>query len=139
MNRIGKLLSIVPACALLVGCTTVNTVERADPVGQRQMVDDKRVITDSSLGRRVRIVGVNVDESAPGGMLKVQVEIQNTSRSRQAFNYRWEWFDAAGMIVATPMTTGTTRDVEGKENILITATAPNPRVKDFRLKLIEAR
>lgn len=46
--------------SLLTGCaSTVNTVERAAPVGQRQMVNDKRVITDAGLNRAVRIVGVN--------------------------------------------------------------------------------
>ena len=66
-------------------------------------------------------------------------EVYNNSRNRQAFNYLWEWFDQAGMVVATPMTTGTTREIEGKDSIHITATAPNPRARDFKLRLIEAR
>jgi uncharacterized protein YcfL len=137
MNR--KFLSLIPVCVMLVGCTTVNTVENADKVGEKQMIADKRVLTDSSLSRRIQVVGLNVDESAPGGLLKVQAEIFNNSRNRQAFNYLWEWFDQAGMVVATPMTTGTTREIEGKDTIHIVGTAPNARARDFKLRLIEAR
>lgn len=119
---------------LLIGCTTPNTVERAEPVGQRQMVTDKRIITDASLNRAVRIVGVN---ETPGEFLKVQIELQNTTRSLKRFNYRFEWFDAQGMQVNTPTTTYIPRQIEGKESLFISAIAPTPTAKDFRLKLIE--
>ena len=85
---------------VLAGCTTVNSVENADKQGQRQMVTDQRAITDASLGRKVSIVGVN-QSMTPGGLLKVQVELQNRTRSLQRFNYRFEWFDANGMQVTT--------------------------------------
>lgn len=134
-----KFLALLPACLMLAGCTTVNTVENSDKAGQKTMVADKRVITDSSLSRRIQIVGLNVDESGPGGLLRVQVELVNRTRSRQAVNLLWEWFDQAGMLVSTPMSTGTTRSIEGGESVHIPVTAPSPRVKDFKLKLIEAR
>src|ERR1039458_4702126 len=79
----------------LSGCTTVNSVENADKQGQRQMVTDQRAITDASLDRKVSIVGVN-QSMTPDGLLKVQVELQNRTRSLQRFNYRFEWFDANG-------------------------------------------
>jgi uncharacterized protein YcfL len=82
----------------LSGCTTVNTVENADKQGQRQMVTDQRAITDASLGRKVSIVGVN-QSMTPGGLLKVQVELQNRTRSLQRFSYNFEWFDANGMQI----------------------------------------
>ncbi len=119
---------------LLSACSTVNTVERAEPVGQRQMVNDKRIITDASLNRAVRIVGVN---ETPGEFLKVQIELQNTTRSLKSFNYRFEWFDANGMQVNTPTSTYIPRQIEGKESLFISAVAPTPTAKDFRVKLIE--
>lgn len=129
-------LAGIVGLALLTGCaSTVNTVERAAPVGQRQMVNDKRIITDASLNRGVRIVGVN---EAPGEFLKIQVELLNTTSSLRGFNYRFEWFDANGVQVNTPTSTYIPRQIEGRESIFISAVAPTPTAKDFRLKLIDS-
>jgi uncharacterized protein YcfL len=122
----------------LTGCTTVNTVENADKQGQRQMVTDQRAITDASLGRKVSIVGVN-QSMTPGGLLKVQVELQNRTRSLQRFNYRFEWFDANGMQVTTVASALLPAQIEGKESKFIFGVAPNPNCKDFRVKFIEAQ
>ena len=121
---------------LLPGCTTVNTLEPAQPVAQRDMVSDKRVITDSTLNRRVRILGVN-QATSPAGFLKIQVELQNTTSRVQSFSYRVEWLDENGMIVELPTNTAHPRTLEGKETIAITATAPTPKAKDFRIKFLE--
>ena len=122
----------------LTGCTTVNTVENADKQGQRQMVTDQRAITDASLGRKVSIVGVN-QSMTPGGLLKVQVELENRTRSLQRFNYRFEWFDANGMQVTTVASALLPDQIEGKESKFIFGVAPNPNCKDFRVKFIEAQ
>ena len=133
--------SIFIACAaagalLPTGCTTVNTLEPAQPAAQREMLSDKRVLTDASLNRRVRILGVN-QATSPAGFLKVQVEVQNTTRSQQSFTYRVEWFDENGMIITLPTYTAIPRTMEGKETISLTATAPNDKAKDFRIKFLE--
>jgi len=122
----------------LTGCTTVNTVENADKQGQRQMVTDQRAITDASLDRKVSIVGVN-QSMTPGGLLKVQVELENRTRSLQRFNYRFEWFDANGMQVTTVASALLPDQIEGKESKFIFGVAPNPNCKDFRVKFIEAQ
>jgi len=119
------------------GCkTSMNSVENAQKEGQRQMVSDSRVITDGSLAKKVSIVGVN-QTMTPGGLLKVQVELLNKTRSYQAFNYRFEWFDASGMQMnsLSPAVIGST--IEGKESKFISAVAPTSACKDFRLKLVE--
>lgn len=136
LQNIAGLAMAVVGAGLLSGCSSnkVNTVERADPIGHRQMVNDKRIITDSSLNRAVRIVGVN--EDLQNEFLKIQVELLNTTRSVKNFSYLFEWYDSQGMQVAVP-SAYTQRQVEGKESIFITSTAPTPKAKDFRLKLIE--
>ncbi len=133
-HSLGRLFVGLAAAFLITGCSsTVNTVERAAPVGQRQMVNDKRIITDSGLNRGVRIVAVN---EAPGEFLKVQVELLNTTGSLKSFNYRFEWFDANGVQVNPSASTYLPRQIEGKESIFISGIAPTPSAKDFRLKLI---
>jgi uncharacterized protein YcfL len=121
----------------LTGCTTVNTVENAQKEGQRNMVSDQRVVTDASLNRKVAIVGIN-SAMTPGGLLKVQVELENHTRSRQAFLYHFEWFDANGMQVNNILSANVPEQIEGKESKFINGLAPNPNCRDFRVKFIEA-
>lgn len=129
---------IVPVCLLFVftSCTTVNTVERAAPVGTKQMVADKRVITDDTLKRKVSIVGVN-ESTTSGGFLQVQIEVLNQKNSMQDFNYRFEWFDMNGMLVNTPTSVWIPRQIEGQESLFITAVAPTTTAKDFKVKFME--
>ena len=131
---------VLAALALFsAGCssTSVNTVEPAKTAGQKQMLADKRVITDASLNKTVRVVGIN---SVTGleGFLKIQVELLNTSKKLQLFTYRIEWFDENGMIISLPTTTATPRAIEGKATAYVTATAPAASVKDFRISFIES-
>ena len=136
-----KKATLALACVLLgaatiSSCASVNTVERETPIGTRHVITDKRVITDESLGNKVSIVGVN-DATTPGGFLQIQIEVLNESRSMQDFNYRIEWFDMNGMALNTPSSVWIPRQIEGKETLTITAVAPTPTAKDFRVKFLE--
>ena len=131
-------LGLLAMGALVSGCHTVNTVntlEPATPAARRELVTDKRVVTDATLHERVRIIGLN-QYTAPGGFLKLQVEVLNLTSSVQTFSYRWEWFDDHGIIIDAPTSTAVTRQIEGKESLFLTGTAPLATAKDFRLKLI---
>jgi len=116
-------------------CSTVNTVEPAQPAARRQMLADKRVVTDTGLYGSVRPIGINV-ATISTGFLQIQIEVQNLSSSTQAFAYRIEWFDANGMIIHTPLTTWIDRQILGGETISLTGIAPTETAKDFRIKLI---
>ncbi|HUJ10570.1 MAG TPA: YcfL family protein [Verrucomicrobiae bacterium] len=132
--RIACLVTLA-ASLLQCGCSTVNTVEPAEPVAQRQMLSDKRIITDTGLYGRVRIVGINT-ATVSTGFLKIQVEVQNLSSSLQAFAYHLEWFDANGMVVNTPTSAWIDRQIQGGETLSLTAVAPTETAKDFRIKFV---
>jgi uncharacterized protein YcfL len=136
-TRILLPLGLAAGLIVLSGCTTVNSVENADKEGQRNMVSDTRAVTDASLNRKVNIVGVNTSMT-PGGLLKVQVELQNRTRSLQRFLYHFEWFDANGVQVNNVLSASVPDQIEGQENKFIFGIAPNPDCKDFRVKFIEA-
>jgi uncharacterized protein YcfL len=119
----------------LTGCSTVNTVERAQPVAQKQMTDDKRIITDAGLNRKVNIVGIN-ETTISTGFTKVQVELFNKSSSSYSFSYHFEWFDGQGMLVQTPTSSWIDRTIQGKETMDIIAVAPTETAKDFRVKFL---
>lgn len=135
-TQLPLLASLLAGAVLLASCSTVNTVERATPVGARQMIDDKRVITDATLGKKVSIIGLN-EATTAGGFLQVQIEALNRKNSMQEFSYIVEWFDMNGMQVNTPTSVWIPRQIEGKETLTITAVAPTTTAKDFRIKLIE--
>lgn len=102
------------------------------------MVEDKRIVTDSKLDFRARIMGVN-EAATPGDSLKVQVELYNNSRHTRRIQYRFEWFDQNGMEVSSPATRGYVPvQMQGKESKYISGVAPNPSCRDFRLKLTRA-
>ena len=129
-------LSAIALSLLVQGCATVNSVERAEPVGQPQMVSDKRIITDASLARKVQVGGVN-ETTLPGGYLKVQVAVWNATRKSHEFSYRIEWLDATGMHLQTAASAFIPRSIQGFERLYLTAVAPTPDAKDFLVKLIE--
>jgi uncharacterized protein YcfL len=134
-TRLAGLAAIALAVA---GChNSMNTVENAQKEGQRNMIADQRVVTDSGLGKAVSVVGVNTGMT-PGGFLKVQVELFNRTRSLHPFSYRFEWFDQNGMQVNQSLSPVVADQIEGGESKFISAIAPTMTCKDFRLKLLEA-
>ena len=133
-----KLAALAALALAVAGChNSMNTVENAQKEGQRSMIADQRVVTDSGLGRAVSVVGVNTGMT-PGGFLKVQVELFNRSRSLHPFSYRFEWFDQNGMQVSQSLSPVVADQIEGGESKFISAVAPTMACKDFRLKLLEA-
>ena len=129
--------TLIASALVAGGCkTTVNTVERAQPSAQKEMVADKRVLTDASLARKVYVVGVN-EARTKGDLLQIQLEVVNQTNSRQRFTYHVQWFDATGMQISS--TTGAILPcvIEGRETRYLSAVAPHPACKDFRVQFME--
>ncbi len=129
--------ALLASVLLTAGCkTTVNTVESAQPTAKKEMVADKRVITDSSLASKVYVVGVN-EAKTPGGLIQIQLEVVNQTSSRQRFTYHVQWFDAAGMQLSSTTAAILPCVIEGKETRYLSAVAPHPACKDFRVQFLE--
>ena len=135
-----KLAALCAVILAVAGCHTpsVNSVENAQKTSQRSMISDARVVSDTSLNRKVGVVGLNT-AMTPGGFLKVQVELLNRTRSPQGFVYHFEWFDQNGMQISGPSTAVLADQIDGGESKFISAIAPTEVAKDFRLKLILAQ
>jgi uncharacterized protein YcfL len=132
------LASAALAAALLAsGCAhSVNTVSRAEPQATPNYVNDQRVITDATLGRKVGIVEV-IDNKVSGNLLKVQVTLENRSSKPQAFTYKFDWIGQDGMELSSPIGGWKQIQLEGREVRAVAATATSPAATDFRLKLRE--
>jgi uncharacterized protein YcfL len=132
MKKINLMLFAGIMLGLTASCTTpVSSVERETPVGTPDIIPDKRVITDPRMD--VQVVQVN-ESVVSGDLTKVQVILRSTSNRAKSINYRFDWYDLDGIVVTTnnPWKSLT---LQGQQQVAVTATAPNPRAKDFRLNL----
>ena len=124
---------------LLVGCrAATGTVERAQPVGIPQTVEDKRVMPDMSLRGKIAVIQVN-EGVVSGDLIKGQVILRNRKSSSQTINYAWEWYDTNGMLVPSVSSSYKQLRFAGDEQKAISAIAPKPQAVDFVLKLQEPR
>jgi uncharacterized protein YcfL len=129
------------ACSLLMlamtACrTAVNTVENADTIGVSNIIEDKRVITDGTLKRRVDVTAIN-DRKAPNGFKQIQIQLTNRRNSIQTIFCNVEWFDADGMKITTAGGGWTQQQFMARESLYIVLTAPTINANDFIIKLME--
>lgn len=123
--------------AAMTGCrTAVNTVENADTTGVSNIIEDKRVITDSTLERRVTVTAIN-DRRAPNGFKQIQIQLTNRKNTIQTIFYNVEWFDMDGMKVTTAGGGWTQQQFMPRESLYIVLTAPTINANDFIIKLME--
>ena len=131
------LICTVVLAAALAGCQTVNTVEREQPEARPEIVNDKRIVQDPSLNRKAKVLDIRQSRVGSNGLLKIEARLYNTTISRKAFNYKFEWVNEEGMTIDSALSTWKQTTLEGKESGSISAVAPSPRAVDFRLKLME--
>jgi len=123
--------------ALLAGCATnVNTTERAQPQATTHYVSDKRVVTDNTLARAVRVDAIN-QTVVSGNLLKIQATVENLKNDHRAIRYKFEWTDQDGMAVNSPNEGWKVLNLQGRETTTISTVAVSPRAVDFVLKLSE--
>ena len=90
--------------------------------------------TDPFLSDKAKVIDIR-QATVQDNLMKVDVEFVSNRAWDGSFQYKFEWFDNQGMPVESQMSTWITRHVEPQEQFSVTATAPDPRCKDFRLKL----
>lgn len=136
-SRLAAASLLAGAALAFTGCATnVNTVERAQPMATADYVSDKRVVTDNTLARTVRVNSVN-QATVSGNLLKVQATLENLKNNARTVRYKFEWIDQTGMAVASPNETWKVITLQGRETTTISTVAINPRAVDFVLKLSE--
>lgn len=136
--KIIPLLAVMSCLLLALGCATnVNTVERANPQAKPDMIADKRIITDASLGGLIRIVSVN-ESIVSGNLKKVQVTLENVKNNTRRVSYKFEWIDQDGMATNSVVQSWQSLSFAGGETQMVSAVAISPKAVDFKLKLVEA-
>jgi uncharacterized protein YcfL len=121
----------------MTGCrTAVNVVENVDKTGISNIIEDKRVITDGTLERRVTVTAIN-ERRAPNGFKQIQIQLTNRRNTIQTIFYTVEWFDMDGMKVTTGGGGWTQQQFMPRESLFIVLTAPTINANDFVIKLME--
>lgn len=123
------LISIL-LCLLLSSCSKpVESVVRRDALGEPSVVDDRRIkIRESSLTRKVSVLSVVEGKSSE--LVKIQVNLQNVSRSPVTIQYAFEWLDNDGFN-SRPEKTWLTKTLRSGEPVTVAAVADNPKAVDF--------
>jgi len=129
---LGTALMLVAA-----GCATVNSVEPANPESKPKMVNDKRIITDSTLNRIAYVEGV-VEGTSPGGLKRVQVTLRNMTSNVASVSYQFNWVDDQGIVISSPTQQWQAVAIEGGQSVPIVSVAPTTTAKDFKLNLLES-
>jgi uncharacterized protein YcfL len=132
-----KFLALPLLALALAGCSTVNTVERAEPEMTPDYIATKKVVTDPSLADIVSVENV-IQSTVSGNLLKIQVELKNKTNDYHRFLYRFQWFTKDGMQVTTAAPPWRTSQVEGRETVYVSGVSPSPDAADFRLELLDS-
>lgn len=136
LKSLSQLIAIaLSALFLAAGCAKpINTVERANPTAMPTNVDSQKLVTDTKLANKIMLESVN-ETIVSGDLVKIQANLRNLSKRGITVFYKFDWYDADGMAVATPTSAWKSRTIHGGELFSISAVAPNPRAADFRLNL----
>ena len=130
-----KIYQIV-ACLALVGCSskTVNFSQWVDPSGTQEYQEERRILTDGKLAKRVIVESVTTD-SKDNGLLKVQIQLKNLTKKMQSIEYRFDWLESNNMVFATPTSRWEIKHLYGGDSVAVTGIAPHNKTKDFVFKI----
>lgn len=120
---------------LFASCSSVNTVERAEPLATPDPIAIKKVITDPALKDKADVVNV-IQGTVSDDLLKIQVQVENLTYDYQDFNYQFVWIDKNGFQVTSPTPIWRPVQIAGRQTKYLTAIAPNPNVVDFQVNLL---
>ena len=120
----------------LVGCSSksVNFSEWVDPAGTQEYTEERRVLTDEKLAKRI-LVETMTSGYTDDGLLKVQLMLGNLTKKMQSIEYRFDWIEPSNMVFATPSSRWVIKHIYGGDSVAVTGIAPHNSIKDFVFKI----
>jgi uncharacterized protein YcfL len=137
---VGGIAAVALVASLgLVGCSTTAGVEATgkvswDEQGARTL--EKNVVFNNS-GLKGDIQIVDIKSAMAGDILRVQATLRSKDKDTMPFQYRFEWYDAGGLEINSGAGSWKPMILNGRETKTIQAVAPDPRAKEFKLKIRE--
>jgi uncharacterized protein YcfL len=123
----------------LAGCSTTAGVEATgkttwDEQGARSL--EKNVVFNNS-GLKGDIQIVDVKSVQAGDIMRAQATLRSKDRETLPFQYRFDWYDGGGLEINSGAGSWKPLILYGRESKTIQSVAPDPRAKEFKLKIRE--
>ena len=123
----------------LVGCSTTAGVEATgkttwDEQGARSL--EKNVVFNNS-GLKGDIQIVDIKSAMAGDVMRAQATLRSKDRDTLPFQYRFEWYDGGGLEINSAAGSWKPLTLYGRESKTVQGVAPDPRAKEFKLKIRE--
>lgn len=133
----GFLAAALTATVSLNGCGTTAGVEAGGKTvwndeGAREL-SKKVVFESSSLAGDLKVV--DLQSALAGNMMRAQATLKSKDRDTLSFQYRFDWYDASGMEINSGAGSWKPLIITGRETKTVQSVAPDPRAKEFKLKI----
>lgn len=141
LKSAGFFVSAALAATLgLSGCSTTSGVEATGKTvwsdeGAREL-GKKVVYSNSSLAGDVQIV--DMQSALAGDLMRAQASLKSKDGDTLNLQYRFDWYDSKGMEINSGTGSWKPLILYGKESKTVQSVAPDPRAKEFKLKIREA-
>lgn len=120
--------ALLAATLAVTGCSSFDTMKTAD--GDKVKY---QVIHAGDTENRLEVIETVAAKA--GDLMRGSVEVQNGSRDNYTFEYRFKWYDAAGMEINAESTAWTPVTMSPQETKSLQSLAPNPTGTTFKLFL----
>ncbi|MDD2271014.1 MAG: YcfL family protein [Desulfuromonadaceae bacterium] len=123
----------------LAGCSTTAGVETTgktswDEQGAR-ILEKNVVFNSSSLKGDLQIVDLRGVQA--GDIMRAQATLRSRDKDTLQFQYRFDWYDAGGLEINSGAGSWKPLLLTGRETKTVQGVAPDPRAKEFKLKIRE--
>jgi uncharacterized protein YcfL len=135
----GMAAALLLATVGLTGCSTTAGVETTGKASWNEDgsrgIDKKVVFNNSSLAGDIEIV--DVKSALAGDIMRAQATLRSKDKDTLPFQYRFEWFDGGGFEINAGSGSWKPLILNGRESTTIQGVAPDPRAREFKLKIRE--
>jgi uncharacterized protein YcfL len=137
LTRSAATILAAATCAALCACNTANTTQSGSArFGSN--VHYERIVSNCWLNYKANVVGVR-EGTVNDNIKKVAVDVYSDQATTQRFNYKFEWFDGAGLPITSPTATMTSVTIEPRQTLTLTAVAPAPDAAQWRLTFLDGK
>lgn len=129
-----KVIALGSVVFLAACAASVNTIENADSGTGKQLLNDRRIVTDSGTLDMATPLEIRTGTTPDGTLMRIQLELMNRTDEIGRVFYFVEWFDEQGMKIAVPYV-WKQLNIQPAKIESVTAVAPNAAARDFRISL----
>lgn len=129
--------ALVIGLAALTGC--IQKTSGTEVVGVMDTPSDQPgmsraiLVNNAKFGRTVQVVDVR--HELVGDLLKVNAVLTSKYAGTTKFQYKFSWYNAAGMVVYPNTDAWTPVILHGFETVTVAGVAPSPDVKSFKINI----